>query len=114
MPANRKSTEIPQTYLRWVTLCEDEGVGSINLRMVEEGYACVFYETGLELETALREAQTRAAQNQTGRWEEDRNFCDERFLCRFPKLNQILHSISIIISYLICVNRQFGITTGPR
>lgn len=63
--------------LRYVSPCEDQAVGSINLRMVEEGLACVFMANGLGLEAALRTAEREAARTRRGCWENDPRFCSE-------------------------------------
>lgn len=61
--------------LRYVSLCEAAATGVINLRMVEEGLACVAWADGLSLETALYEAQQHAQLENSACWADNPRFC---------------------------------------
>ncbi|WP_455278430.1 lamin tail domain-containing protein [[Eubacterium] cellulosolvens] len=45
----------------------------VNLRLVEEGYAHVFRESGLKYENQLKEAETKARLQELGIWEKSRH-----------------------------------------
>lgn len=65
--------------LRYVTPCESDDTGSINIQMIRGGWACVLenWVDGLELEGALRAAQNTASQKRPGCWRDNPRFCSQ-------------------------------------
>ena len=63
--------------LNYISPCEEEEIGLINLRMIEQGVACLYIYRGkhLQLEPALRAAQRQAQMKHRGGWENNPNFC---------------------------------------